>query len=113
MASFHGTLPRDSEKLRREIQARNGGPTRTRHERGIPGSAGNVEDPLSATDVRAPNHMVGDCLDALGDPIVVPGCPHCPVSLLQLSQVWPVGHDRPRPRAHPSRGAAPSSDWGA
>jgi len=60
---------------------------RARHERRVSRSAGNVEHPLAGADAPTPHDMVSDRLDALGDLLVVSGCPGDSMLLLQLSEI--------------------------
>src|SRR5437899_913226 len=93
IACIRGTFPSDGEKPRREVDSRDHGSACAGHECCIPGAAGNVEHPLTGADARASYHMVSDCLDAMGNLVVVSGCPDRPVFLFQFGEVW---HSLPR-----------------
>ena len=92
--SFLGaTLLGDDEEFWRQVDAGYHRAARPRHERGVPGSARDVEHALASTDTRASHNMVGYRLDAGSNPVVVARRPNCPVSLLELGEVW---HSSPR-----------------
>jgi hypothetical protein len=81
---FRSALLRDGEEFGGEVQSRDRSAARPRHERCVPGSASKVEHLLAGADAPAPHDMVCDRLDALGDPVVVAGCPSGLMFLPQL-----------------------------
>jgi hypothetical protein len=81
VACILGTSSRDGEKLRREVNSRDRSSACARHECRVTGAAGNVEHSLVSADTPDVCHVVGDCLDATGNLVVIPRCPNCAVLL--------------------------------
>jgi hypothetical protein len=81
--SFLGaTLLGDDEEFRRQVDSGYHRAARPCQERGVPGSARDVEHALASADTRASHNMVGYRLDAGSNPVVVARRINCPVSLM-------------------------------